>query len=504
MKLLVELRPALDGHAGIPQATRLLFRGLSAVDGWQVEGFLQSAGRLLSRALPADDAVRASWAEDRQVNALAKLIVSLQPGEDEHVAQRWLHGARLLVATAATLGSSMLGRRQALGVFDASRHPDFVWRALFASSLPSEDRLLVTRGRFRTSRLPWSAAHAAALLTSRLGRAVYPLLDTRGYDIFIAETPFPGRVSPGTRLIVRYHDAVPLLMPHTIADRARHQQSHYHALQRNVADGAWFACVSEASRRDLLLVFPQAAERAVVIPNVVSGQFHGNDRAAASVQDILLTRSYRASELAVAAPRLDTSLPDAAVVLRGATPEYLLMVSTLEPRKNHLTLLSAWEQLRAHGYPNLRLVIVGALGWESRRILQRLVPWMRRGDIYLLGDVPAAELRLLYRQAQVTVCPSLGEGFGYSGVEAMRCGSAVVASDIPVHHEIYGDAAEYFDPYSAADVADTLRPLLGADGQARRTALARLGNVQSALYLPENVQPQWQALLERLASPSAA
>lgn len=498
MKLLVELRPALDGHAGIPQATRLLFLGLSTVDGLQVDGFLQSSNRLLSKGMPADDAVRASWAEHRKVNALARLIVSLQPGEDEHLAQRWLHGARLLAATAATLGSSMLGRRQKLGVFDASLHRDFVWRALFASTLASESRMLVTGGCLRIGRLPWSAAHAAASLTSRFGRAVYPLLDTRGYDVFIAETPFPGRVSPDTRLVVRYHDAVPLLMPHTIADRARHQQAHYHALQRNVADGAWFACVSEASRRDLVSVFPRAAERAVVIPNVVSDQFHGRERAAAGVPDILLTRSYRASELALAEQHLDTSLPDAAVVLGGAAPEYLLMVSTLEPRKNHLLLLAAWEQLRAHGHPKLRLVMVGMLGWDSRRILKRLVPWMRRGDIHLLGDVPAAELRLLYRQARATVCPSLAEGFGYSGVEAMRCGSVVVASNIPAHLEVYGDAAEYFDPYSAADLADTLRRVLHADAQPRRTELSRLGDEQSARYLPENVQPQWQTMLRRL------
>jgi hypothetical protein len=69
--------------------------------------------------------------------------------------------------------------------------------------------------------------------------------------------------------VVRYHDAVPLLMPHTIKNRAGTVPSHYHALRRNVRDGAWFACVSEATRADLLSVLPEAEPRTVTIPNMV-------------------------------------------------------------------------------------------------------------------------------------------------------------------------------------------------------------------------------------------
>ena len=79
--------------------------------------------------------------------------------------------------------------------------------------------------------------------------ALYPGSIPRGFDVMLVETPFPGRVSPRTRMVVRYHDAIPLLMPHTIKDRGYHRAAHYQALLRNVRDGAWFACVSEATRR---------------------------------------------------------------------------------------------------------------------------------------------------------------------------------------------------------------------------------------------------------------
>lgn len=499
MKILLELRPALDGHAGIPQETRLLFRGLAGLPGVQLDGLLQSSNRLLARGLPADPAALARWPAHRKVDRQARVVVSVQPGEDETVRQRGRHHLRLALACARMLGGALLGRSERLGRFEGQRHPDFIWRALFAKTLPSRDHAVVTGADYRVARVPWVAMHATALATRRLGGPLYPRLDTRGYDVFLAETPYPGRVTPGTRMIVRYHDAVPLLMPHTIADRARHQASHYHALRRNVADGAWFACVSDASRRDLLAVFPQAEPRAVTVPNMVSDSYFAETTSALDVEDILRTRGNRAVEARAqtsrrTGPDVNRRLP------RGQSADYLLMVSTIEPRKNHLTLLAAWEHLRAHGHPHLRLVLVGSLGWDSGAIVHKLLPWIQSGHVHLLEDVPAAELRVLYQRARATVCPSLGEGFGYSGVEAMRCGSPVVASDLPVHREVYADAADYFNPYAPVAAAEAVQRLLGDDGAAHRADLLAAGRRVAARYLPAQVLPQWQHLLARVGS----
>jgi glycosyltransferase involved in cell wall biosynthesis len=487
-KVLLELRPALDGHAGIPQEARLLFRGLSTLDGIAVEGLIQSSNRVLSPGLP-EHAER--WSEDRRVNALSRVVVSLQasnkPGRSERVLQAmrvvW-HPLRMMLRTLA-------GLKTRLGRFEAGRFEDFVWRAMFSRTLPSSDFDVVVRAGFRVARVPWSAAHLAALLVRFPFGAVYPRLDTRGYDVMIAETPYPGRVTSGTRLVVRYHDAIPLLMPHTISDRAYHQASHFHALKRNVRDGAWFCCVSEATRRDLLSIFPQAAPRTVVIHNMVSHHYFVEDSSASRVAEVINMRRS-ASVRGGGGRRIDPA---------AGPPEYLLMVSTIEPRKNHSTLLSAWEQLRAEVRPDLHLVLVGALGWEHKAIVRRLRPWLDRGGLHLLEDVPAAELRLLYRHASITVCPSFGEGFDFSGVEAMRCGGVVAASDIPVHRDVFADACELFSPYSAGDIARVLRSLLpGEATAARREALSRAGEVVSARYLPQNLLPQWAAFLERVGT----
>lgn len=489
LNLLLELRPALDMHGGIPQETRLLFRALRQLPGLKVEGLLQSSTRVLAKGLLAR---HASISRDSKINKSSRVVISLQARGEVNRIERVMGSLGLALAPARAVLGTLLGRKQHLSSFDPTPFADFVWRNLFARTLPSDDFDLVTSPGFRVARLPWLALHAGGLATRKLGHALYPRIDTVDFDVMIVETPYPGRMTGGTRMVVRYHDAVPLLMPHTISDKAYHQASHYHALRRNVLDGAWFACVSEATRRDLISIFPQAEPRAVTIPNMVSHHYFAEESLPDRVPDILRIRRH--SGIGSSAPVISRN---------SAGLQYLLMVSTVEPRKNHLSALSAWEQLRAEGHSDLQLVFVGMLGWDHKSIVKKFQPWLERGGLHLLEDVPSDELRLLYRHAKVTVCPSFGEGFDYSGVEAMRCGGVVAASDIPVHREIFGEAAEYFSPYSPAHLAAALKRLLGAHTAARREALIALGEDVSARYLPQQVLPQWSAFLSslRLAPP---
>lgn len=483
----------MEGHAGIPQETRLLFRGLGHVAGVQAHGLLQTGGRLLARGLPADDADCRGWTEDRRIDRLSRVVVSMQPEEARgRWAARWRRW-RLVTAAAWGAGRSLLGGSVPLGRFEPAAYADFIWRSMFAKTLPAQDFAAVTQAGYRIAQVPWSAAHAMAANTRHLGAALYPRLDTRGYQVFVAETPYPGRVVAPTQLVVRYHDAFPLLMPHTIVNRAHHRDTHYHALRRNVLDGAWFACVSEASRRDLLSVFPAAEPRAVTIPNMVSHRYFPEQATPRQVLDIVVARANRWVQGRIAELRLDTAT--AAPRRHRGHLDYLLLVATFEPRKNHLGLLAAWEQLRVQGHPDLRLVMVGAMGWDQGPIIDGLLPWVGRGLVHVLDDVPAAELRLLYSHARVTVCPSFGEGFGFSGIEAMCCGGTVAASDLPVHREIYGAAAEYFNPYASSDMAAALQRLLAPEAAPRRQELQAFGTAVARRYQPEQILPQWQAFL---------
>jgi glycosyltransferase involved in cell wall biosynthesis len=491
LKILFELRPALAGLAGIPQETRMLFGALAALDDVKVEGLIQSSGRLLARGLPPNAARgSASLSADQRMNRLARVVISL---EEELT---WAHAVEVRVHTVAMALWCAFGGTIELSRFEARDFRDFLWRRFFARTLPPSDFDRVTEAGYRIARMPWTAMHRSALFTGRFGSPLYPRLDTSEFDMMIAETPYPATVSGNTQLVIRYHDAIPVLMPHTIAKRGYHQASHFHALQSNVRSGAWFVCVSDATRRDLLSIFPQAEPRSLTIHNMVSPDYFAEESRADRVTEIIRTRLNATIE-----PALDPSVARGLFERQGSGEplEFLLMVSTIEPRKNHLTVVSAWEALRAQRFPALKLVVVGETGWHHEPILRRLRPWMEHGDVYLLEGVPSADLRLLYKHARATVCPSLGEGFDFSGVEAMKSGGAVVASNIPVHVEIYADAAEFFNPYSQQDLCEALRKVIDPACSPRRDELVGKGSSVAKRYDGAAIVPQWELFLRSRA-----
>jgi len=428
-----------------------------------------------------------------QIERLSRVVVSLQQGPASHRFEYLRKKLLRLTGPLLAAGAGLVGGKVSLSGFDPAQFKDFVWRSMFAKTLPPEDFDAVTSADYRVLRWPWSIMNAIGVASAWLGHAVYARLDTAGADVLLVETPYPGRPSGPTRLVVRYHDAVPLLMPHTIKDRGYHRAMHFNALRRNARDGAWFACVSEATRQDLLSVMPEVEPRAVTIPNMISHHFEAESAAATRVPEIIWSRKNRRTPHDGGAAIADEDLE------RGELP-YLLMVSTLEPRKNHLALLDAWELLRSGAYPQLNLVCVGGLGWDHEAIMQRFAPWLQRGGLHLLENVPAADLRLLYRHAQATVCPSFGEGFDYSGVEAMRSGGVVAASNIRVHRDVYGNAAEYFSPYAPQELAAVIARLIDPGAEQRRVALRADGARISARYLPLAVLPQWQEFLHRVVA----
>ena len=139
-------------------------------------------------------------------------------------------------------------------------------------------------------------------------------------------------------------------------------------------------------------------------------------------------------------------------LFRSRAPVYL-MVSTIEPRKNHAYLLDAFELLWAQG-SNARLCIIGKIGWKCDELVSRIrkhPEWNHR--LFMFNRVNDAGLEFAYTQARALVFPSYVEGFGLPLVEAMQRRLPVFASDIPVFREIGGDFVSYFDLQSPASLA---------------------------------------------------
>lgn len=511
LRVLMEMRPALDGFYGIPQETRLLYGVLSTLPDVDLSGLLQMSKRSVRGGVYGG----AARSEAERVHRFARVVVSLKGRtalDWKGDVAEWLDNLwqtwRLRLGAWTGLGQIPLGH------FETRYFRDFVWQELYGRSLPAADREQVLQSDYRVCAYPWRRMHLVGIERAQvLSRSRYPRLDTRGVDVLVAQTPFPGRVSRGTTLVVHYHDAIPVLMPHTISDRAFHQASHFQAMAANVRSGAHFVCVSDATRRDLLNLFPEAEPLAHTIhnmlpshyfpaepeperlPGIVRRNLHGEFEGRLKGGGKGKAKMYKLSRV------FSNEAEKSAFYAHALNPEcrFLLMVSTIEPRKNHARLLEAWEALRSLADPDLKLILVGHIGWDYQTALEGFLPWIEQGSLFLLHSVPADALRLLYRQAVVTVCPSVGEGFDFSGVEAMRCGGVVAASNIPVHREVYGDAARYFDPYDTASLVQTLQQMIYRhDASETQATLRAAGTQQSARYLPERILPQWHDLLRGL------
>lgn len=119
---------------------------------------------------------------------------------------------------------------------------------------------------------------------------------------------------------------------------------------------------------------------------------------------------------------------------------WLLMVGTLEPRKNHATAIRALRQLKQEGFPH-RLLCVGGKGWLFSEVTALANSLGLNDDVSFAGYAPAEDLPALYSGADCALTPSLYEGFGFPVLEAMACGAPVVCSNSSSLPEVAGEAA---------------------------------------------------------------
>jgi glycosyltransferase involved in cell wall biosynthesis len=150
--------------------------------------------------------------------------------------------------------------------------------------------------------------------------------------------------------------------------------------------------------------------------------------------------------------------------------DFILFVGTIEPRKNLLTLVRAFEKMLRRSSLGAQLVIAGGPGW-LRDEFDHSIARSKFGDrLRLTGYLADDELRALYSSCKVFVYPSLYEGFGLPPLEAMACGAPVIASRIPSLQETLADHALMVSPLDVDELANTLERLLSDEMEQKRLA----------------------------------
>lgn len=158
--------------------------------------------------------------------------------------------------------------------------------------------------------------------------------------------------------------------------------------------------------------------------------------------------------------------------LEVKTP-YLLFVGTLQPRKNLIRLIHAFEQLRKDGWQG-QLVLAGKIGWQAEGIVSSMLSSPFQRDILHLGYVSDEEKTALIQAAECLVLPGLYEGFGLPPLEALQLGTIPVVSNASSLPEVVGASGPQFDPLSEASIARELRRVVSWSPAEKKKCLAAM------------------------------
>jgi glycosyltransferase involved in cell wall biosynthesis len=286
---------------------------------------------------------------------------------------------------------------------------------------------------------------------------------TGGVDLFYSPDFVLPPLQQRTPALLTVHDLSFLRHPETFPEALRTYLEQ--AVPRSVARADHILADSHATRRDLIELLDVRPDKVTTLHLGVSSRFS-----------------------AVEAPGERSHLE--ARYKLGSKP-YVLAVGTVQPRKNIRRLIEAIDALvSAH---DVTLALAGQPAWLSDPILEAAAA---RDYVRVLGFVADEDLPALYRQAEVFAFPSLYEGFGLPPLEAMACGTPVVASSASSVPEAVGDAGLLIDPRDVPVMTSTLARAL--TDEALRGTLRRRGLARAAEFTWERAARRWLALIPEI------
>lgn len=172
---------------------------------------------------------------------------------------------------------------------------------------------------------------------------------------------------------------------------------------------------------------------------------------------------------------------------------YFLYVGNAYPHKNVETLVRAFAKYRSDftGDKSPKLVLVGGDDFFYRRLKDAVRVMGCTDDVIFYGAAKDSDLVNLYTYSRALVSPSFMEGFGLPALEALSLGCPVLASDIPIFHEILGESAAYFSPSDVTGLAELLVKVQSPSGDKTLADIARVG-----LYSWRRMAKETQAIYE--------
>ncbi len=296
------------------------------------------------------------------------------------------------------------------------------------------------------------------LLSPRLGVPL-PVRSFTGRQDLVYSPDFVAPPMRGVPRIVTVHDIAFDTHPHLATPGVAAFLTA--TVQREMRRGAWIAAVSDTTRQRLIERYGIASERVRVVPNGVDQRFF------------------------TATPLSEERLREL-----GIPERFLLMVGTIEPRKNHAAVLRATARRTRAGLP---VVVVGRPGWGTDDEVAELRRLRQAGRVVWLDDFADHLLPGLYAASTGVLYPSWTEGFGLPVLEALAAGKPVVTGNDLVFREVGGDQVVMIDPADDDALLEAMNALEEAPQDeravaARRTRAAHFGWDRSVRMLVEFIR----------------
>lgn len=210
-------------------------------------------------------------------------------------------------------------------------------------------------------------------------------------------------------------------------------------------------------------------------------------------QDVISYTSIKPEKVVVTYESADPITDDPEPITGLEHAQFIMYLGRPQPHKNLPRLIEAFKKLKAD-HPELKLVLAGKKDAMYRRI-EQVVREQGTPDVIFTDFISESQLRWLYEHCAAYIFPSLSEGFGLPGLEAMRHGAPVVSSNATCLPEIYGEAAQYFDPVDIDDIARKIATVL--DNEDVRHKLVALGFKQAKKYSWKRMAEQTLAVYKQ-------
>jgi len=157
----------------------------------------------------------------------------------------------------------------------------------------------------------------------------------------------------------------------------------------------------------------------------------------------------------------------------GVEKKYVLFVGTIQPRKNVMGVIQAFDRLRGtSAYDDFQLVISGKKGWDNDDVFRAIRQFGLTKKVIFTGYITSSDKALLMRNASLFVFPSFYEGFGLSILEAQKVGTPVITSDITSMPEVADDGAILVDPYDIDALSKAMKKAL-TDHELRNSLIKK-------------------------------